>query len=138
VAAELLLARTTPLRRVKRKTRGCRCFYTDPGPSRIDVRLIHKYGRHAVDSNMLFIQDLWIPQEDRIGPEGEGFRLILHGLTRNAVLVPLKRSGIGRAASPGPPLRARRHRVQPADRHEPGHSTPARQVWAQLEAANLM
>ena len=30
-------------------------------------------GRHSVDSNMLFISDLWIPEQDRIGAEGEGF-----------------------------------------------------------------
>src|SRR5882757_9365087 len=64
----LLLARTTPLDEVERKTDGLSLFYTSLDRSRIDVRLIHKMGRHAVDSNMLFIQDLWIPEEDRIGP----------------------------------------------------------------------
>src|SRR5580692_7140537 len=94
----LLLARTTPLDEVKRKTEGLSLFYTNLDRSKIDVRLIHKMGRHAVDSNMLFIQDLWIPQEDRIGKEGEGFKLILHGLNPERVLVAAEAIGIGRAA----------------------------------------
>src|SRR3546814_10796578 len=49
----LLLARTTPLDQVKRKTDGLTLFYTDLDRSKIEVRLIHKMGRHAVDSNML-------------------------------------------------------------------------------------
>ena len=64
----MLLARTTPLEDVKRKTDGLSLFFTDLDRSKIEVRLIHKMGRHAVDSNMLFISDLWIPEEDRIGP----------------------------------------------------------------------
>ncbi|MFP5304357.1 MAG: acyl-CoA dehydrogenase family protein, partial [Gammaproteobacteria bacterium] len=83
----LLLARTTPLEQVKRKTDGLSLFYTDLDRSKIEVRLIHKMGRHAVDSNMLFIEDLRVPEEDRIGAEGEGFRLLLHGLNPERVLV---------------------------------------------------
>jgi alkylation response protein AidB-like acyl-CoA dehydrogenase len=63
----LLLARTTPLEQVRRKTEGLSLFYTSLDRTKIDVRLIHNMRRHAVDSNMLFIQDLWIPEEDRIG-----------------------------------------------------------------------
>src|SRR6202044_3179816 len=90
----LLLARTTPLDQVKRKTEGLSLFYTNLDRSKIDVRLIHKMGRHAVDSNMLFIQDLWIPEGDRIGKEGEGFKLILHGLNPERVLVAAEAVGI--------------------------------------------
>ena len=70
----LLLARTTPLDEVKRKTEGLSLFYTSLDRSKIEVRLIHKMGRHAVDSNMLFIEDLWVPEEDRIGAEGRGLQ----------------------------------------------------------------
>jgi acyl-CoA dehydrogenase len=48
---------------------------------------------------MLFIQGLWVPDEDRIGPEGEGFRLILHGLNPERVLVAAEAIGIGRVSS---------------------------------------
>src|SRR5262249_47250914 len=49
----LLLARTTPLDQVKRKTDGLTLFYTALDRSKVEVRLIEKMGRHAVDSNML-------------------------------------------------------------------------------------
>src|SRR3984893_17395991 len=43
----LLLARTTPLAKVKRKTQGLTLFYTDLDRAHAEVRLIHKMGRHA-------------------------------------------------------------------------------------------
>ena len=125
----LLLARTTPLDEVKRKTEGLSLFYTDLDRSKIEVRLIHKMGRHAVDSNMLFIQDLWIPEEDRIGPEGEGFKIILHGLNPERILIGAEAVGIGRAAIARAARYARERIVfNRPDRHEPGHSAPARQM----------
>jgi acyl-CoA dehydrogenase len=135
----LLLARTTPLEKVKRKTEGLSLFYTTLDRSRIDVRLIHKMGRHAVDSNMLFIQDLWIPEEDRIGPEGEGFRLILHGLNPERVLVAAEAVGIGRAAIARAARYARERIVfnRPIGMNQ-GIQHPLAKCWAQLEAANLM
>jgi acyl-CoA dehydrogenase len=135
----LLLARTTPLEQVKRKTEGLSLFYTSLDRSRIEVRLIHKMGRHAVDSNMLFIQDLWIPEEDRIGPEGEGFRLILHGLNPERVLVAAEAIGIGRAAINRAARYARERIVfnRPIGMNQ-GIQHPLAKCWAQLEAANLM
>jgi len=135
----LLLARTTPLDQVKRKTEGLSLFYTNLDRSRIDVRLIHKMGRHAVDSNMLFIQDLLIPEEDRIGPEGDGFKIILHGLNPERVLVAAEAIGIGRAAINRAARYARERIVfnRPIGMNQ-GIQHPLAKCWAQLEAANLM
>jgi acyl-CoA dehydrogenase len=135
----LLLARTTPLDKVKRKTEGLSLFYTSLDRSKIEVRLIHKMGRHAVDSNMLFIQDLWIPEEDRIGPEGEGFKLILHGLNPERILVAAEAIGIGRAALARAARYARERVVfnRPIGMNQ-GIAHPLAKCWAQLEAANLM
>ncbi|HEX4378063.1 MAG TPA: acyl-CoA dehydrogenase family protein [Steroidobacteraceae bacterium] len=135
----LLLARTTPLDQVKRKTDGLSLFYCDLDRSKIDVRLIHKMGRHAVDSNMLFIQDLWIPEQDRIGKEGEGFKLILHGLNPERVLVAAEAIGIGRAAINRASRYARERIVfnRPIGQNQ-GIQHPLAKCWAQLEAANLM
>jgi acyl-CoA dehydrogenase len=135
----LLLARTTPLEAVKRKTEGLSLFYTNLDRSRIEVRLIHKMGRHAVDSNMLFIQDLWIPEEDRIGPEGDGFKIILHGLNPERVLVAAEAIGIGRAAIARAARYARERIVfnRPIGMNQ-GIQHPLAKCWAQLEAANLM
>jgi acyl-CoA dehydrogenase len=135
----LLLARTTPLDEVKRKTEGLSLFYTTLDRAKIDVRLIHKMGRHAVDSNMLFIQDLWIPEEDRIGKEGEGFKIILHGLNPERVLVAAEAIGIGRAAIARASRYARERIVfnRPIGQNQ-GIQHPLAKCWAQLEAANLM
>src|ERR1700748_2586052 len=52
----LILARTTPLENVKRKTDGLSLFYTALNRKHVDVREIAKMGRSAVDSNELFIE----------------------------------------------------------------------------------
>ena len=73
-------------------------FYTDLDKTDAEVRLIHKMGRHAVDLNMVFFEDMRVPVEDRIGEEGEGFRALLHGLNPERVLIAAEAVGIGRAA----------------------------------------
>ena len=135
----ILLARTTPLDKVKRKTQGLSLFYTDLDRSKIEVRLIHKMGRHAVDSNMLFIQDLWIPDEHRIGPEGEGFKIILHGMNPERILIGAESIGIGRVAIARAARYARERIVfnRPIGMNQ-GIAHPLAKCWAQLEAANLM
>jgi len=135
----LLLARTTALDQVKRKTDGLSLFYTDLDRSRVEVRLIHKMGRHAVDSNMLFIQDLRVPEQDRIGAEGDGFRILLHGLNPERVLVAAEAIGIGRAAIARAARYARERVVfnRPIGMNQ-GIQHPLAKCWAQLEAANLM
>ena len=80
----LILTRTSELEEVDRPTDGLTLFYTDLDRDRVEVREIDKMGRKAVDSNMLFIDGLKVPAEDRIGEEGKGFRYLLHGLNRNA------------------------------------------------------
>jgi acyl-CoA dehydrogenase len=135
----LLLARTTPLDKVTRKTHGLSLFYTDLDRAKIEVRLIHKMGRHAVDSNMLFIHDLWVPEQDRIGAEGEGFKILLHGLNPERVLVAAEAVGIGRAALNRAARYARERIVfnRPIGMNQ-GIQHPLAKCWAQLEAANLM
>jgi acyl-CoA dehydrogenase len=135
----LLLARTTPLDQVKRKTDGLSLFYTDFDRSKIEVRLIHKMGRHAVDSNMLFIENLQVPQEDLIGEEGQGFRIILQGLNPERILIAAEAIGIGRAAIARAARYAKERIVfdRPIGQNQ-GIQHPLAKCWAQLEAANLM
>ena len=135
----LLLARTTPLDQIKRKTDGLSLFYTDFDRSKIETRLIHKMGRHAVDSNMLFIEDLWVPEADLIGEEGQGFRYILEGLNPERVLLAAEAIGLGRAAI----MKASRYAKERIVFNRPigqnqGIQHPLAKCWAQLEAANLM
>jgi acyl-CoA dehydrogenase len=135
----MILARTTPLEEVKRKTEGLSLFFTDLDRAKIEVRLIHKMGRHAVDSNMLFIEDLWIPEEDRIGGEGDGFKIILHGLNPERILLGAEATGLGRVAIQRAARYARERIVfdRPIGMNQ-GIQHPLAKCWAQVEAANLM
>ena len=135
----MLLARTTPLEDVKRKTEGLSLFFTDLDRSKIDVRMIHKMGRHAVDSNMLFISDLWIPEEDRVGAEGDGFKIILHGLNPERILLGAEATGLGRVAIQRAARYARERIVfdRPIGMNQ-GIQHPLAKCWTQVEAANLM
>jgi acyl-CoA dehydrogenase len=135
----LLLARTTPLDKVKRKSQGMTLFYTDLDRRHAEVRLIHKMGRHAVDSNMVFFEDMPVPVEDRIGEEGEGFHALLHGLNPERVLIAAEAVGIGRAAL-AKAARYARDRVvfgRPIGQNQ-GIQHPLARNWAELEAAHLM
>ena len=135
----MLLARTTPLAECKRKTQGLSLFFTDLDRSRIETRLIPKMGRHAVGSNMLFINDLIIPEEDRIGEEGEGFKIILQGLNPERILLGAEAIGLGRVAIQKAAQYARERVVfdRPIGMNQ-GIQHPLAKCWAQVEAANLM
>jgi acyl-CoA dehydrogenase len=94
----LLLTRTTPYDEVTKKTDGLSLFLTDLDRAHVDIRPIKKMGRNAVSSNELFIDDLRVPVEDRIGDEGKGFSYILHGLNPERMLIAAEALGIGRVA----------------------------------------
>ena len=55
-------------------------------------------GRNAVSSNEVFIDDLIVPVEDRVGEEGQGFKYILDGLNPERMLIAAEALGIGRVA----------------------------------------
>ncbi|MBO0882366.1 MAG: acyl-CoA/acyl-ACP dehydrogenase [Mycobacterium sp.] len=94
----LLLTRTQHYDDVTKKVDGMTLFLADLDRSRVDIRPIPKMGRNAVSSNELFIDDLHIPVEDRIGEEGKGFRYILDGLNPERMLIAAEALGIGRVA----------------------------------------
>lgn len=135
----LLLARTTPADQVRRRTEGLSLFYTDLDRSKVEVRLIEKMGRHAVDSNMLFIDGLEIPEEDRIGEEGSGFRTILHGMNPERILIAAEAVGIGRAALRKAGQYAKERIVfdRPIGQNQ-AIQHPLARCWAELEAADLI
>ncbi|HEY7663967.1 MAG TPA: acyl-CoA dehydrogenase family protein [Xanthobacteraceae bacterium] len=135
----LILARTTPLAEVKRRTEGLSLFYTDLDRSRVSVRAIEKMGRHAVDSNEMFFDGMAVPAADRIGAEGEGFRAILHGMNPERILIAAEAVGIGRAALRKAAAYARERVVfgRPIGRNQ-GIAHPLARAWMELEAANLM
>jgi acyl-CoA dehydrogenase len=94
----LLLTRTTKFEDSAKKTEGMTLFFTDLDRDHVEIRPIRKMGRHAVDSNELFIDDLRVPASDRVGEEGKGFKYLLDGLNPERVLVAVEAAGIGYAA----------------------------------------
>jgi acyl-CoA dehydrogenase len=94
----LLLTRTTRYDDVAKKTDGMTLFLTDLDRTRVEIRPIAKMGRNAVTSNELFIDDLQIPVEDRVGEEGMGFKYLLDGLNPERMLIAAEALGIGRVA----------------------------------------
>ncbi|MFJ8996210.1 acyl-CoA dehydrogenase family protein [Streptomyces sp. NPDC102279] len=94
----LLLTRTAKFEDSPKKTDGLTLFLTDLDRAHVDIRPIRKMGRNAVTSNELFIDDLRIPAEHRVGEEGKGFKYILDGLNPERMLVASEALGIGRVA----------------------------------------
>jgi acyl-CoA dehydrogenase len=135
----LILARTTPLEAVKRRTEGLSLFYTDLDRSRVAVRVIEKMGRHAVDSNEMFFDGMAVPAADLIGEEGQGFRAILHGMNPERIMIAAEAVGIGRAALQRAAKYARERVVfrRPIGQNQ-GIAHPLAHCWMTLEAANLM
>ncbi len=135
----LIIARTTALEDVKKKTDGLTLFYTKLDRSKVEARIIPKMGRHAVGSNMLFITDLFVPEEDRIGAEGQGFKILLQGLNPERVLLGAEAIGLGRVAIKRASKYAQERIVfgRPIGQNQ-GIQHPLAKAWMQVEAASLM
>lgn len=135
----LILARTTPIEQRVRKSDGLSLFYAKLDRSKVDIRVIEKMGRHGVDSNMVFFDRMEVPVEDRIGEEGEGFRMILHGFNPERILIAAEAIGIGRAALRRAADYARERVVfgRPIGQNQ-GIQHPLARCWMNLEAANMM
>ena len=135
----LLLTRTTRKEDNKRPTDGMTLFYTDLDRSKVEVRRIRKMGRNAVDSNAVFIEDLFIPDEDRIGEEGKGFSYILDSLNPERILVGIEAIGLGRDALNRAAKYARERTVfgRPIGQNQ-GIQHPLAESWTLLESAYWM
>ncbi|WP_374569849.1 acyl-CoA dehydrogenase family protein [Phenylobacterium sp.] len=135
----LLLARTTPLEEVRKPTEGLSLFYTDLDRTKVAVHEIEKMGRAAVDSNELFITDLHVPVEDRIGEEGRGFEYILHGMNPERILIAAEATGLGRLALEAASAYAKERVVfgRPIGQNQ-AIQHPLARNWMELEAAWLM
>ena len=135
----LLIARTTPIEECAKPTQGLTLFYTDLDRERIEVRLIDKMGRKAVDSNALFIDDLVVPIRDRIGEEGDGWKCLLHGLNPERILIAAEAVGLGQVALEKAARYARERVV--FDRtigKNQAIQHPLAENWMELQAAELM
>jgi acyl-CoA dehydrogenase len=135
----MLLTRTTRYEDCAKPTDGITIFYTDLDRAKIDVHLIPKMGRKAVDSNAIFIDDLFIPESDRIGEEGKGFSYILHSLNPERILIAVEAIGIGQDALRRAANYARERKVfGRLIGQNQGIQHPLAERWAYLESAWLM
>jgi acyl-CoA dehydrogenase len=97
----LLLARTTPLAGVKKKTEGLSVFLIDLRASGVDnnagrgitLRPIRNMVNH--ETNEVFFDNFEIPEENLIGEEGKGFRYILDGMNAERILIAAECIGDG-------------------------------------------
>jgi acyl-CoA dehydrogenase len=92
----ILLARTTPLSDVKKKSEGMSIFMVDlrqAEQSGMTVRPILNMVNH--ETNELFFENLEIPAENLIGEEGQGFKYILDGLNAERTLIAAECVGDG-------------------------------------------
>ncbi len=135
----LLLTRTQHYDEVVKKTDGMTLFLTDLDRNRVDIRPIRKMGRNAVGSNELFIDNLEVPVEDRIGEEGKGFQYILDGLNPERMLIAAEALGVGRLALDRAVQYANEREVfgRPIGMNQ-GIQFPLADSLARLDAAELM
>ncbi len=92
----LLLARTDP--GAAGTLDGLSLFLADLDPDHVDISPIAKTGRNAVASCEVAYDDLPVEGWRLVGEEGEGFRILLHGLNPERILVAAEAIGIGDAA----------------------------------------
>ena len=135
----LVLTRTTPAEQVRKPTDGLSLFFTALDRRFVEVREIEKMGRKAVDSNQVFIDNLEVPVEDRIGEEGQGFKYIIDGFNPERILVAVEAIGLGRAALTRAAAYARERVVfgRPIGKNQ-AIQHPLAECWMELEAAELV
>ncbi|MGA6205976.1 acyl-CoA dehydrogenase family protein [Nocardia testacea] len=135
----LLLTRTRKYDDVEKKTGGMTLFLTDIDRDHIDIRPIPKMGRNAVSSNELFIDELRIPVEDRVGEEGRGFEYLLDGLNPERMLIAAEALGLGRVALDRAVRYANEREVfgRPIGKNQ-GIQFPLADSLARLDAAELV
>ena len=93
----VLLARTSP-REDDKPLRGMTIFFAEMDPKHVTIREIDKLGRAAIDTNEVFIDNLFVADEDVVGEVGKGFYYILDGLNPERIVVAMEGIGLGRAA----------------------------------------
>ncbi|NBO90604.1 MAG: acyl-CoA dehydrogenase, partial [Betaproteobacteria bacterium] len=136
----ILLARTTPLADVKRKSEGMSIFMVDLKKAignGLTVRPIPNMVNH--ETNELFFENLEIPEENLIGQEGMGFKYILDGLNAERTLIAAECIGDGYWFIDRVSRYAKDRVVfgRPIGQNQ-GVQFPIADAYIEVEAANLM
>ena len=136
----ILLARTTPLNDVKKKSEGMSIFLVDlrlAEKTGMTVRPIPNMVNH--ETNELFFENLEIPEENLIGEEGQGFKYILDGLNAERTLIAAECIGDGYWFIDRVTQYVKDRVVfgRPIGQNQ-GVQFPIADAYIELEAANLM
>src|SRR4051794_22131781 len=136
----ILLARTTPLADVKRKSEGLSIFLVDLHQAignGMSVKPIRNMVNH--ETNELFFDNLEIPADSLIGEEGKGFRYILDGLNAERTLIAAECIGDGYWFIDKVTAYAKERIVfdRPIGQNQ-GVQFPIARAYINVEAANLM
>ncbi|MEJ6565116.1 MAG: acyl-CoA dehydrogenase family protein [Burkholderiales bacterium] len=136
----ILLARTTPLQEVAKKSEGMSIFIVDLHhaiANGLTVRPIENMVNH--ETNELFFDELEIPVENLIGEEGKGFRYILDGLNAERTLIAAECIGDGYWFVDRATQYAKERVVfdRPIGKNQ-GVQFPIAESFIEVEAANLM
>ncbi|MGX5733802.1 acyl-CoA dehydrogenase family protein [Bosea thiooxidans] len=136
----ILLARTTPLDQVKKKSEGMSIFIVDLKEATakgMEVRPIANMVNH--ETNELFFDNLEIPAENLIGEEGQGFKYILTGLNAERTLIAAECIGDGYWFIDKVTEYAKERVVfgRPIGQNQ-GVQFPIAESFIEVEAANLM
>ena len=136
----ILLARTTPLAEVKKKSEGMTIFLVDTREAigkGLTVKPIRNMVNH--ETNEVFIDNLEIPVENRIGEEGKGFKYILDGLNAERILIASECVGDGHWFIEKASTYSKERVVfgRPIGQNQ-GIQFPIAEAYMEIEAANLM
>lgn len=136
----VLLARTTPLDEVKKKSQGLSIFLVDINNAMgkgMTARPIPNMVNH--ETNEVFFDDLEIPDQNLIGKEGEGFRYLFTGLNAERALIAAECIGDGYWFIDKVTKYVKERRVfdRPVGQNQ-GVQFPIAEAYVHLEAANLM
>ncbi|KAF7939469.1 hypothetical protein EAE99_001274 [Botrytis elliptica] len=96
----VLLARTTPLEEVTKPSEGLSLFFIDFDPKQpgLELKKIKKMGGRAIDANEVFFDNYTVDSDSLIGKEGQGFKIVLHGMNAERCLLAGEALGLGYAA----------------------------------------
>jgi acyl-CoA dehydrogenase len=136
----LLLARTTPVDQVKRRTEGLSTFLVDLRQARgkgVEIKPIRALINH--NTTEVFFDNLEVPAENLIGEEGQGFRYILDGMNAERILVASECIGDGRWLLKKGVAYANERKVfgRPIGQNQ-GVQFPLARAYAELEAADMI
>ncbi|MBR1159097.1 acyl-CoA dehydrogenase family protein [Bradyrhizobium elkanii] len=136
----LLLARTSPVDQVKRRTDGLSVFLVDLREAKgngVEIRPIKAMVNH--NTTEVFIENLKVPVANLIGEEGKGFRYILDGMNAERILVASECVGDGRwLLGKGVAYANERRVFGRSIGQNQGIQFPLARAYAELEAADMM